>query len=70
MANIFSMARHVVVWLGEERNQGILAFQALNGFHTKVEVSCSTIAMKPASGDASWDTWADTHTELPFRDLE
>jgi hypothetical protein len=70
MANIFSMPRRVVVRLREEGNHSTLPFQALKGFHTKAEMSWSTNTMKQASGDASGDTWADTHTQPQFRDLE
>jgi hypothetical protein len=70
MANIYSMAKRVVVWLGEEGENSTIALQTLERLSTKVEVSYNHRTMKPASTQASESHWADRGVRLPFPELE
>ena len=64
MADMYSKARGVVLWLGPERYASALELSALSGLGSEVEVDWSTATVTPLTGEA-FDQW--WKKPLPFQ---
>lgn len=63
MADIYSLASRVVVWLGPERDDSTLAIRELDALGSTIEVEWDTKRIKPLSGD-KYERWVEE--PLPF----
>ena len=67
MADIYTKAERVVVWLGPEGSNTALAMEALATLSTKIQANWSLWTTEPAPGIlASENHWADPGSALPF----
>jgi hypothetical protein len=67
MAEIFSRARRVLVWLGPESDSSPLALHVFQEIATHVEFDESTMALTATTDEAHW---ADYSLTLPFNGVE
>lgn len=63
MADIFSKATWVVVWLGPETSETFIAMDFLELLASKIEVDWDISEIRSISNEAHW---ADQHTCLPL----
>jgi len=70
MADIFSLATRVVVWLGEEEADSTLALSTLEMLDSRIEPDWSKYTMKPKLEKESERHWADPFAQLPLIDKE
>jgi hypothetical protein len=70
MADIYTLTRRVVVWLGPEGEESSLALDLLEVLSTNVEVNWLKRTMKPISEEDCHLHWADGSKELPFNPQE
>jgi hypothetical protein len=67
MADIYSKARKVVVWLGPESYNSAIALECFTKVSLRVEVDWMHYTMPPLSSTDE-SHWADSNTEHPFSD--
>ncbi|KAH7312921.1 heterokaryon incompatibility protein-domain-containing protein [Rhexocercosporidium sp. MPI-PUGE-AT-0058] len=63
MADIYSKARKVLVWLGKESQDSALGLECVRTLSAKIELDHATTAMIPLSDEPSWTDWK---SKLPF----
>jgi Heterokaryon incompatibility protein (HET) len=68
MADIYSLSKRVVVWLGPEAEDSSLALELLGSLATKVEINWETLNIRPARGDLSEQHWGDQQQPPPYND--
>jgi hypothetical protein len=66
MADIYTLAHRVVVWLGEDADDSDLALCALQDLGTKVKVDWHRFKMSSAASTSSAGHWADASQQLPY----
>jgi hypothetical protein len=66
MADIDTLTKRVVVWLGPEADESSLALDLLEVLGTNVKVDWLTRTMKPISKEDCNLHWADRSQDLPF----
>ncbi|KAK4982010.1 hypothetical protein LTR50_007854 [Elasticomyces elasticus] len=67
MANIYKMAKRVVVWLGPRENDSTLALRTLESLATKIDVDWDTWTMKSSSQEISELHWGDLDQQFPYQ---
>jgi hypothetical protein len=66
MADLYTMAGRVVVWLGPERANSTSALCLLETLISKIEADWDTCTLKPASEEEHDQHWADKAQMLPY----
>lgn len=69
MADLYTLADRVVVWLGPEKNDSGWGMRILDQLGSQITVDFRTCEMKPASKESE-PHWSDDHQELPYGDGE
>jgi hypothetical protein len=67
MADIFSRAKRVVVWLGPESNSSSLALHVFQEIDAHVKIDESTMILAATADEVHW---VDFNPELPFNGVE
>ena len=65
MADIYSRARRVVVWLGKESDDSSLAMDCVRTLSSKIEIDHGTMKVLPRTDESHWLDWK---SKLPFDD--
>lgn len=66
MANIYTLSKRVLVWLGPEADESSLALALLESLGSKIEVDWHRGKMNATSEDPLDRHWADKSQPLPF----
>lgn len=66
MADIYSKARRVIVWLGPESDDSRTAIDIMGSLISKAHVDGPTLSLKPLCSSLEDEQWADRNTRLPF----
>lgn len=70
MADIYTLSRRVVVWLGPEYNDSSLALNLLDSLGSKLQVDWVSGRMKVTCEVKSEQHWADQNEVLPYKECE
>jgi hypothetical protein len=70
MADIYTLSKRVVVWLGPEVDDSSLALDLLESLGSKIEVDWPRWRMNATSEEPSEQHWADRYQSLPYNDRE
>jgi hypothetical protein len=68
MADVFTLANRVLVWLGEKSHDSSIAMAALGGLGQKLNVNWGHYTMTPATTDPLDAHWSDRNELLPLED--
>ncbi|PVH81056.1 HET-domain-containing protein, partial [Cadophora sp. DSE1049] len=63
MADIYSRAQRVLVWLGKESDDSSLAVECVRTLSSKIEIDRGTMKVLPRTDESHWLDWK---TKLPF----
>ncbi|KAM0272605.1 hypothetical protein ACHAQH_008615 [Verticillium albo-atrum] len=70
MGDLYTLATRVVVWLGLEEKDGVLAMLTLSTLSAKVAMNWMGGYMTPAAGAEDEPHWADSLIPLPWNEEE
>jgi hypothetical protein len=70
MADLYTLSKRVVVWLGPEGHDSSLALSLLESLATKIKVDWASETMKAISEDQSEQHWVDKGKLLPYNERE
>ncbi|KAL8942667.1 MAG: hypothetical protein Q9216_001521 [Gyalolechia sp. 2 TL-2023] len=68
MAEIYTLAEKVIVWLGPDADGSSLAMEALDSLASKISVDWNHYSIRPASAQDLGSDWLDLDTHAPFSD--
>ena len=66
MGDIFQKADKVIVWLGPEQDQSMLALSQMDFLASKIAIDWQSQTMQPVSTEHSEAHWADKNVALPY----